>query len=181
MTDSFHGVCFAIIFNKPFVCIVNPERGASRFESLLGTLGLENRLLGRGEDVNQRPELFEAVDYATVNQKLRAEAERSKVWMQNALKQPKNDAGNGENAIIAMLIRQMNAQKAEQWRLEERLNETGRLLVKSGILGSLKRRCLRYKLLSALTLGKTRKNIKKNASSANKRYAVLKSMLLGER
>ncbi len=138
-------------------------------------------MLGRGEDVNQRPELFEAVDYATVNQKLRAEAERSKVWMQNALKQPKNDAGNGENAIIAMLIRQMNAQKAEQWRLEERLNETGRLLVKSGILGSLKRRCLRYKLLSALTLGKTRKKYKEKRKQCKQKIRGLKSMLLGER
>ncbi len=180
VTDSFHGVCFAIIFNKPFVCIVNPERGASRFESLLGMLGLENRLLGRGENVNQRPELFEPVDYTTVNQKLHAETERSTIWMQNALKQPKSDVGNGENAIIAMLIRQMNAQKAEQWRLQERLNETGRLLVKSGILGSLKRRCLRYKLLSALTLGKTRKKYKEKRKQCKQKIRGLKSMLLGE-
>lgn len=180
VTDSFHGVCFAIIFNKPFVCIVNPERGASRFESLLGLLGLENRLLSRGEDVNQRPELFESVDYETVNKKLSAEAERSILWMQNALKQPKSNTGNGENAIIAMLIRQMNAQKAEQWRLEERLNETGKLLVKSGILGSLKRRCLRYKLLSALTLGKTRKKYKEKRKQCKQKIRGLKSMLLGE-
>ncbi len=80
-----------------------------------------------------------------------------------------------------MLIRQMNAQKAEQWRLEERLNETGRLLVKSGILGSLKRRCLRYKLLSALTLGKTRKKYKEKRKQCKQKIRGLKSMLLGER
>lgn len=27
ITDSFHGVCFALIFNKPFLCINNPMRG----------------------------------------------------------------------------------------------------------------------------------------------------------
>ena len=34
ITDSFHGVCFAIIFNKPFVCIKNQDRGGARFDTL---------------------------------------------------------------------------------------------------------------------------------------------------
>lgn len=33
ITDSFHCVCFCLIFNKPFVCLKNPK-GYSRFESL---------------------------------------------------------------------------------------------------------------------------------------------------
>ena len=41
MTDSFHGVCFAIIFNKPFAVYINKDRGASRFYSLLKLLHLE--------------------------------------------------------------------------------------------------------------------------------------------
>lgn len=40
ITDSFHGVVFSIIFEKPFICIVNEGRGASRFSSLFKTLGL---------------------------------------------------------------------------------------------------------------------------------------------
>lgn len=42
ITDSFHGCVFAIIFNKPFVCLGNRERGNARFESLLGTFNLFN-------------------------------------------------------------------------------------------------------------------------------------------
>lgn len=45
VTDSFHGCVFSIIFNTPFICIPNGKRGTSRFESLLRTFGLENRVL----------------------------------------------------------------------------------------------------------------------------------------
>src|SRR5690606_1697067 len=44
ITDSFHGTVFSIIFNKPFISLINPSRGASRFYSLLTALGLEGRL-----------------------------------------------------------------------------------------------------------------------------------------
>lgn len=33
-TDSCHGASFAIIYEKPFLCVQNEERGLSRFESL---------------------------------------------------------------------------------------------------------------------------------------------------
>lgn len=39
LTDSFHGMVFSIIFGKPFLVIVNKERGAARFESLLNKIG----------------------------------------------------------------------------------------------------------------------------------------------
>lgn len=35
VTDSFHGMVFSIVFEKPFLVIANKERGAARFESLL--------------------------------------------------------------------------------------------------------------------------------------------------
>lgn len=49
MTDSFHGVCFAIIFNKPFAVYINKDRGASRFYSLLKLLHLEERIIDSEE------------------------------------------------------------------------------------------------------------------------------------
>ena len=45
LVDSFHGCVFSIIFNKPFIVIANKERGVARFESLLATFGLQNRLI----------------------------------------------------------------------------------------------------------------------------------------
>lgn len=69
VTDSFHGTVFSIIFNKPFIALVNKARGASRFESILGKLGLEHRLV---YDVNEWDKnlLNEPIDYAQVNHQL---------------------------------------------------------------------------------------------------------------
>lgn len=65
VTDSFHGTVFSIIFNKPFVAILNSERGASRFISLLSILGLENRLISTGGEVSE--EHLRPIDYTEVN------------------------------------------------------------------------------------------------------------------
>ena len=39
ITDSYHGVVFSLIFNKPFTLIRNKERGNSRFSSLFEVIG----------------------------------------------------------------------------------------------------------------------------------------------
>lgn len=43
ITDSFHGTVFSILFKKEFVSLVNEERGADRFYSLLNMFGLQDR------------------------------------------------------------------------------------------------------------------------------------------
>lgn len=45
VTDSFHGMVFSIIFNKPFWVIANKNRGLDRMASLLKIFNLEDRLL----------------------------------------------------------------------------------------------------------------------------------------
>lgn len=45
IVDSFHGMVFSILFNKPFWVVGNAERGLSRFTSLLKLFELEDRLL----------------------------------------------------------------------------------------------------------------------------------------
>lgn len=47
VTDSFHGTVFSIIFNKPFISLVNINRGASRFESILSKFELLDRLVDK--------------------------------------------------------------------------------------------------------------------------------------
>lgn len=55
LTDSFHGTAFSIIFNKPFWVIGNKKRGLSRFESILGIFGLQDRLI--------TPEQIDRIDW----------------------------------------------------------------------------------------------------------------------
>lgn len=65
VVDSFHGMVFSIIFNKPFWVIGNERRGMSRFTSLLKLLHLEDRLLDVGSlnDVD----FDKAIDWDEVN------------------------------------------------------------------------------------------------------------------
>ena len=67
VTDSYHACIFSILFGKPFVVIGNKSRGISRFESLLQTFGLEERLVHSYEDYKQREEsLLLPIDYEHV-------------------------------------------------------------------------------------------------------------------
>ena len=65
IVDSFHGMVFSIIFNKPFWVIGNAHRGMSRFTSLLKVFHLEERLL----DANQlhKVDINRPIDWASVN------------------------------------------------------------------------------------------------------------------
>lgn len=73
VTDSFHGVVLAILYRRPFVALCNRARGAERFTSLLGQLGLEARLLrdSGAADPAQLAALAHApVDYPAVTARL---------------------------------------------------------------------------------------------------------------
>lgn len=53
LTDSFHGMVFSIIFEKPFLVIVNEERGAARFESLLKQMGSLSSLVLEPSEISK--------------------------------------------------------------------------------------------------------------------------------
>lgn len=76
ITDSFHGCVFAIIFNKPFVCLGNKSRGSARFDTLLRKFGLEDRLI-TFPSVSQLQQVLQTpIEWAQVNEKLSFERER---------------------------------------------------------------------------------------------------------
>lgn len=77
ITDSFHGTVFALIFNKPFISLVNVNRGASRFESILGELGVENRMLRDFNSAQIDYLLRRPVNYEEVRAKLKSLQVRS--------------------------------------------------------------------------------------------------------
>lgn len=45
ITDSYHGLVFSLIFNKPFWIIVNKGRGEARFNSILNLFDLKSRII----------------------------------------------------------------------------------------------------------------------------------------
>ena len=85
VTDSFHGTCFAIIFNKPFIVVANQWRGMTRFK-LLEEFGLENRLVYSFEDFEKRKEeVLAPVDWENVNARMRVLKESSLKILREAI------------------------------------------------------------------------------------------------
>lgn len=85
VTDSFHGCVFCILFNKQFIVYGNKERGLSRFTSLLGMFGLENRLVDADIAVDEAVKLPE-INYEQVNQLLEEERKKSLTFLLDSLK-----------------------------------------------------------------------------------------------
>lgn len=178
VTDSFHGACFAIIFNKPFICVANRERGISRFESLFDMLGLSSRLVKNGETLDGRADLFETIDYAAVNQKLAAEVARSRRWMAEALQKPKAPQ-SFESEMTAFMMQRLSLAGCRIRSLEERTEEMGRMMIKAGLLRPYRVRYWRNRLLAALTFGKMRKKYKAKSKECRQKIDCLKKVLKG--
>ena len=85
ITDSFHGTCFSLIFEKQFICILNRARGISRFETLSGHLALQNFMVNDISEINDHISKNKKVDYEIVNQLLSYEISRSRDWLKYAL------------------------------------------------------------------------------------------------
>ena len=74
VTDSFHGTCFSIIFNKQFMEVLPNNTTQTRNQSLLTLTGLTSRIVSTPSDVilaNKK------IDYEKVNDVLSSERERS--------------------------------------------------------------------------------------------------------
>ena len=76
ITDSFHGCVFAITYNKPFVCLGNEGRGNARFDTLLGTFGLEDRMITDATPEKVLQVLHTPIDWKRVNAIHDSERER---------------------------------------------------------------------------------------------------------
>lgn len=68
VTDSFHGVVFSIIFNKPFKLLINRKRGKARFDSLFEKLGINDT---------------EDIDWNKVNQNILYQADNFYSFIKN--------------------------------------------------------------------------------------------------
>lgn len=85
VTDSFHGTLMSILHRKPFVAIANQERGVDRFASILGLLGLDDRLVGHGEADRVRELADRPIDYDLVGRRLDELRAASKRFLEGGL------------------------------------------------------------------------------------------------
>jgi hypothetical protein len=84
ITDSFHGTCIALLFEKQFFSLANPGRGADRFESLMNMFALDQQYVRQPKTILEY-ENFPLLDYKMVNQKLATLRQESMAWLRNSI------------------------------------------------------------------------------------------------
>ena len=80
-------MCFAIIFNKPFICLANKKRGATRFESILEMLNIDYQCIDNINEIYEKDCIFK-VDYEVVNKRISEERQRGLDFLKIALEAP---------------------------------------------------------------------------------------------
>ena len=83
LTDSYHGMVFAINFNKQFVTLGNVQGGQSRFVSLLNLFNLSNRMTKDEDEILNL--MNEDINWVEVNTILEEKRTKSISFLKNAL------------------------------------------------------------------------------------------------
>lgn len=130
LTDSHHGTCFGIIFEKQYVAFVNKGRGATRFETVADILGLRDRLFYDPVTPLISKKVFEPIDYSSVKQRLQPEIDRAMEWLHNALTCPTKQNEDTVRTIKVERDRMVNGMshqikrlKQQNEKLQEELNK----------------------------------------------------------
>lgn len=145
ITDSFHGVCFSIIFNKPFICINNSLRGNERFISLFHSLDINlDVMIYDIYDIKSALNSANNLDYTSINKHIFQLQQHGVQWLRNAL----------ENENTQSLRKQISMLE-EQNKIMNR-----QILAIYNFLAFSRLKYYRYKILSKLTFGSLRKKYK---------------------
>lgn len=100
ITDSFHGMCFAIILHKPFIVIAddNIQRGYSRIFELLNRIGLERHIISEELLDCIRIEEYRNINYVDVDRYLKCFIQESKDWLIETINE--GLAGKYNNTVV---------------------------------------------------------------------------------
>ena len=122
ITDSFHGMCFAIIFRRDFMVI--PRDFHDRFYTLLDKIGLSDRVI-KNDYSNFSEELFKPIDWDAVYEKLDVIVEKAKSDLKNALENNNEIKLHTDMDIIMEYIAKQNRKIHE---LEKKLDDINKKL-----------------------------------------------------
>lgn len=98
ITDSYHGLCFSIIFNKNFICVKNNKSGIRRFSSIINLLDLneENFVTSNSElsEFLQNSIEIPQISYTKINEKINNKKQSDVEWILNAIKNKVDHSSN---------------------------------------------------------------------------------------
>ncbi len=101
LTDSFHGVCFAIIFQKDFYVLFerNNWRGIERIAEFLDELGLSNRLIVLDDSSTLT---YTSINYREVKEHLEKKVAESKEWLNGILETSRSYKGTSDDYDVLL-------------------------------------------------------------------------------
>lgn len=96
ITDTFHGLIFSLIFEKPFVVLTREDgvhwtKYSDRIVSTLEMLNISERYLDMNLDI---PECFQTLDYTEINSILSVKRKDSLMYLHDALEEVLNGQSN---------------------------------------------------------------------------------------
>ena len=169
VTDSFHGLCFAIIFNKPFTVIANEKRGLSRFKSLLAEFGLEDYLMSGVDDFERVKQLPE-VSWANVNERLSELKNQSITWLKHKLAEEPSSV----NIPISHICKRIQSLESENTYMKAWLCVLYQSEYKK-IVRRLKLRYFMYLLLHRVTWGTRKRKYEESAMCLRKQISEIRT------
>lgn len=105
ITDSYHGLCFSIIFNKNYVCYKNKLRGNDRLDTLVSVLKIPEQKFANENDLDVSQQLNAKIDWSLVNSEIANQRTRGQKWLNNALNNPPGvDKRKIKKSFIPVLI-----------------------------------------------------------------------------
>lgn len=69
-TDSFHGTVFSLIFNTPFLSLVNSKRGSARFLNLQELFDIHHLFIDQFDDISQFTQIPTSIDWENINSRI---------------------------------------------------------------------------------------------------------------
>lgn len=87
VANSFHATAFSIIMNKQFA-LINPKASPLRLSDMLTIAGINNRIITSFEDIEK---VLIPIDYNRVNETIKYEKEKSRVFLKQCLKSFEHD------------------------------------------------------------------------------------------
>ncbi len=91
ITDSHHGACFGMIYNKNLITISNAGRGLTRFTHLFNLFKLNHKLLADPNEIYKSDKIFDPIDYDKFNAILAKEKAESFARFNQSLDTPRSE------------------------------------------------------------------------------------------
>ena len=165
ITNSFHGVCFSIIFNNDFICVADKNKAYSRFTTVLKKLNLLFRARTAEEIVSSGKYDFDKIDYNLVNPIIEKEKNYALQWLKNAMEMDVKPRSVSD-LMINHLQKDLMIKKQELISICSAFNYPKYL-----------HKYRKYKLLSKITWGNARKKYKEKRKMYKQKVKTIRKML----